>query len=258
MFFALCFHNCFWTVSWGGPLLKRLLIQLLGLSVFVEICSALFIPTVLVQTYIRVTLILFIIICHFEGARFKRLYRLVNQVSVWLVSVFRVLCCFQDSCHVCKMEVELKLIFWVPIRFWLIFVWKSFIITQLSIEWAETRDSLIYIVAWERQFPKGNCGKYSLLIWLIAMTFTAPGLAKLLLLTINWVRLFNPLLVKRWNTPTRVWWIESSHEYYARQSKVTLYQILSSEDCQKAFTRTAFLFALKECFTYVVLHIQQR
>lgn len=99
---------------------------------------------------------LFIIICHFEGARFKRLYRLVNQVSVWLVSVFRVLCCFQDSCHVCKMEVELKLIFWVPIRFWLIFVWKSFIITQLSIEWAETRDSLIYIVAWERQFPKGN------------------------------------------------------------------------------------------------------
>ena len=105
---------------------------------------------------------------------------------------------------------------------------------------------------------KGSCGKYSLLIWPIAMTFTAPGLAKLSLLTINWVRLFNPLLVKRWNTPTRVWWIESSHEYYARQSKVTLYQILSSEDCQKAFTRTAFLFALKECFTYVVLHIQQR
>ena len=40
------------------------------------------------------------------------------------------------------MAVELKLLFWVPIRFWRIFEGRSFIITQLNIEWAEAQDSL--------------------------------------------------------------------------------------------------------------------
>ena len=85
------------------------------------------------------------------------------------------------------------------------------------------------------------------------MPFNAPDPAKLLLLT-NWVGLFNPFLVKRWNTPTRVWF-ESSHEYYTRKIRSKrLQNFMVWGNCQQVFTRTIFLFALKECFTLCLLN----
>lgn len=45
VFFAACFHNCFWAVLWDGSLVKRYLKQLQGLSLFFfsnfgsEICN---------------------------------------------------------------------------------------------------------------------------------------------------------------------------------------------------------------------------
>ena len=100
---------------------------------------------------------------------------------------------------------------------------------------------------------KGVGGKCSLLLSPIPMPFHAPDPAKLLLLT-NWVGLFNPFLVKRWNTPTRVWF-ESSHEYYTRKIRSkSLQNFMVWGNCQQVFTRTIFLFALKECFTLCLLN----
>ena len=100
---------------------------------------------------------------------------------------------------------------------------------------------------------KGVGGKCSLLLSPIPIPFNAPDPAKLLLLT-NWVGLFNPFLVKRWNTPTRVWF-ESSHEYYTRKIRSKrLQNFMVWGNCQQVFTRTIFLFALKECFTLCLLN----